>query len=89
MWTDPSEEYSWLIGSGQGVNSVEVDRNQNFLAGTRNQPGIRFPLLVPGFEIFDLPGQTKKCRPYYWSDQEVPGLTKKFLVWPRCSWLEI
>ena len=27
-----------------------------------------------------LPGWTKKWRPYYWSDQEVPGLTKNFLV---------
>ena len=33
---------------------VEVDRNRNFLAGTRNLPGMRFP--VPGFEIYDLPG---------------------------------
>ena len=35
---------------------LEVDRNRNFLAGTRNLPGMRFPLPVPGFEIFDLPG---------------------------------
>jgi hypothetical protein len=38
------------------INLVEVDRNRNFLAGTRNLPGIRFLLLVPGFEILVLPG---------------------------------
>ena len=31
---------------------LEVDRNRIFLPGTRNLPGIRFPVLVPGFEIF-------------------------------------
>ena len=32
------------------TSTVEVDQNQNFLAGTRNLPGMRFPVLVPGFE---------------------------------------
>ena len=35
---------------------LEVDRNRNFLPGTRNLPGIRFPVPVPGFEIFKVIG---------------------------------
>ena len=39
-----------------GSQKVEVDRNRIFLPGTRNLPGIRFPVLVPGFDIFQLLG---------------------------------
>ena len=58
---------------------------------------MRFPLPVPGFEIFDLPGSwfgywfgywvnhevqaLLLVRPgSSWFDQELPGLTKNFLV---------
>ena len=47
-----------LLAGGVVVDDVllEVDRNRIFLLGTRNLPGIRFPVLVPGFEIFQLLG---------------------------------
>ena len=73
---------------------LEVDQNRNFLAGTRNQPGIRFPVLVPGFEIFDIYGYWFG----YWfrqipiflgdpgSPRLIPGQTGKFLVRPGRSW---
>jgi hypothetical protein len=72
----------------QWTFELEVDRNRNFLAGTRNLPGIRFLLPVPGFEIFDLPGS---CFGYWFlkipiflgeprSAGLVTGQTMKFLV---------
>ena len=40
-------------GGGDGVYSqpVGVDRNQNFLAGTKNLPGARFLFLVTGYKF--------------------------------------
>ena len=74
---------------------LEVDRNLKFLARTRNKPGIRFLFLATGFEIFDLPGSWFGY--WFWKNPIllgeprsaglVTGKTRKFLVWPRSSWL--
>ena len=72
---------------------LEVHNNRNFLARTRNQPGIGFLALVLGIEIFELPGN------WFWkiyiflrepgSSGLTCGQTRKFLVSPGCSSFKI
>jgi hypothetical protein len=91
---DKSLQNVLISNKVQNYSTLEVDRNPNILAGTRNQPGIRFLVLVPGFENFCLPGYLLGYGfwkiPFFLGEPGssclITGQTRKLLVSPRSSW---